>query len=281
MRQLLSASLILLAVIALSCSQGSVPNGPPPATQTPVGHAGPLSVVGYGETLDSSYYKVWSDNTWEEYSGDTMINGIVYTIIMDNSGYENFYSPAGYAGFGQYGSSPILFDSVLASVPDTMVVGTTYTAQTTFMYQGSSNVLIDQETLVDSGTVTVPFGTFTNCRVMSSVGAINGVLQYATVYWLAQGPSDIAREYSTAYGPYDIQMSYGEVNGIEWGVPSSALARRVPGAAGEAPNMILRAPNGSLRSPGTMQSIAPGIIRGIMTSRMLRTAHPLMNVRRP
>ncbi len=212
MKRSLYTSLIVLSVLLEACNAGPAPTAPA-GLSIPKSRAVPMSVAGYGESLDSTYFKMWSDSSWDEFYMDTTLNGIPYSIILTSAGNENLYGPNGYSGFGQYGGSIILFDSALASLPDTMVGGTPYTTQTTFSYQGGTYVLVDQETLVDSVTVSVPIGTFTNCRILESVGAINGVLQYATYFWLAKGPSDIIEEYNTVYGPYSIQMAYGEVNG--------------------------------------------------------------------
>ncbi|HQT92752.1 MAG TPA: hypothetical protein PL001_12085, partial [Candidatus Kryptobacter bacterium] len=162
-------------------------------------------------------------------------------------------------GFGVNGGYVVLFDSALASPPDTMLEGTTYVSQTTFTHQGSSYVLTDQETLLDTTTVTLPFGTFTDCRVIRSVGSINGSLQYVNVYWLAKGPSDIVRQ---DYTGYTIQMAYGVVNGQVWGLTGRALpenaANRVPAAS-----RVVSPTTTSVAVPD-IRSLAPMILKGIV-----------------
>ncbi len=220
-----------------------------------------LSLAGYGEALDSTYYKVWSDSSWETFYTDTTINGTAYAVLLNNSDNEYFYGPDGYSGFGQYGGSVVLFDSALASLPDSMLEGTPYTAQTTFSYQGTSYTLIDQETLLDTATVTVPFGTFTDCLVRQSVTAVNGVLQSVTLYWLAKGPSDIARQ---DYSGYTILMAYGVVNGQGWGV---SLSRKMPGVPRIDRGMIIapqKTPAHSVQSVEDIHSLAPMILKGIV-----------------
>lgn len=255
--------LIVSAILFDACSGQNTPLPTAPVGPgTPQGPAVPLSVVGYGESLDSAYYKVWSDSSWDWFYGDTLINGTPYTVVIDNTGYKTFYGPNGFAGFAQYGGSVVIFDSALAQLPDTMVTGTTYGLQTTFTYQGASHVLLDLETLIDSATVSVPFGTFTDCRVLHSIGAIDNILQYSTYYWLAKGPSDIVHEYDQGYGFYTVQMVYGVVNGQGWGVILSdttggvrnALKGVISGSQGGATVVARSAPD--------ISSLAPGILRG-------------------
>ncbi len=254
MRPVLCAVFLCLSVLLEACNSTPAPTEPTAPT-IPLGPAVPLSVVGYGVSLDSSYFKVWSDSSWDQFYGDTIINGTQYTITLDDAGNENLYGPDGYSGFGTYGADIVLFDSVLASLPDTMVGRTPYLMQTTFTYQGAHYVLMDQETLVDTTTVSLPFGTFTDCRVLQSIGTINGVLQYATDSWLAKGPSDIAREYITVYGAYRIQMAYGSVNGQSWGMNSRISPNSEPAAA--------------VRSVPGIQTLAPMILRGMIRSRTM------------
>ncbi len=240
-------------------------------------------MVGYGESLDSLFFKVWSDSSWDAVSGDTVIGGKSYTVLLNDAGNEGFYTASGYSGFGQYGGYAIIFDSALASLPDTLVGGTAYTLQTTFTYQGGSYTLIDQETLLDTASVSTPFGTFTGCRVVQSLTGISGVLQSATTYWLAQGPSDVERQYATTYGSYTVVLAYGIVNGRYWGVKA---ASRMPGD--------LLVPRGStspssstvptpLQTPPSIQTLAPEILSSVHRFRMLAletAAHPRISTPR-
>ncbi|MGC8596102.1 MAG: hypothetical protein ACP5MI_10935 [Candidatus Kryptoniota bacterium] len=213
-RSLLVFCIAILSIALYSCSNNSAPTAP--RIQNP-GLA--VSINGYGYTLDSTYYKVWSDSSYETYLMDTTINGTNYRVLLDNSGYQYFYGPKGYSGFLPYGGSLVMFDSALASLPDTMLEGQVYTRQTTFTVQGVNYVLADQDVILDTTTVSVPFGTFSNCVVLQSTSSITGggqTMGGTTVYWLAKGPSDIYRQYDTGYSIY---MAYGVVNRIGWGVP--------------------------------------------------------------
>lgn len=224
-----------------------------------------VNVGGYGEALDSTFYKVWSDSSWESFDKDTTVNGTTYTVIIDNTGFENVYGPGGYAGFGQYGSPIILFDSTLASLPDSMVEGKTYADTTTFSDQGFVYLLTEETVVKDTGAVTVPFGTFSDCVHMQSVTSISGAGQSQSQndqYWYAQGPSDIKHTLSTGQ---TLLMAYGFVNGQAWG----------PSAAGESPGLKPDVPLAETRGalPSTrgnplsgMRAIAPGILRGVITN---------------
>ncbi len=254
MKTYIIISFIVLSGVFYSCSKTTSPTGPQFPNPGLV-----LSLDGYGITLDSTYYKVWSDSSWEEFYADSTIDGTTYSVILDDGGNEYYYGPSGYAGFRLYGDTLILFDSSMASLPDTVTEGTTYTRQTTFTYQGSSNVITDQETVLDTSTVMTSFGMFTGCRVLQSAVWINGALQYVTVYWLAKGPSDVAREYDTGY---TILMAYGVVNGQGWGVNTG---RALPGAADLASAASrVNQPSSVARAVSDLHTLAARIGKGIL-----------------
>ena len=248
-----------------ACNQNSAPTAPQQAIKDT------LTMNGYGEAVDSSYYKVWSDSSWEAFGGDTTINGTTYSRIFDAYGDEYFYGLDGsYDGFWQYGWDLIIFNAPLPGIPDTMAGGVTYALTTTFSDQGTSYVLEDDETLFDTESVTVSFGTFNKCPVLNSVNTISsGGVVYAesnTDYWLAKGPSDIQRWYIDIYEGVitQIQMAYGVVNGQAWGVtlPTKALKRMAA-----KPNSIMKPPSlasHSGKSKLDMRSLGPIILKGII-----------------
>ncbi len=253
------AALFFVSTLFVSCNQSSNP------TSSQFRNPGMVvSTNGYGESLDSSYYKVWSDSSWQKFYKDTTINGTTYRVILDDVGNENLYGPNGYSGFGQDSGAVIVFDSALASLPDSIAEGTAYVSQTTFSYLGAQYVLTDQEALLDTATVTMPFGTFPNCLVMQSIGAINGNIQYAMTYWIAKGPSDIVRQ---DYSGFTVLMAYGIVNGQRWGLPPggampyAASFENGVGSAGQIPATT------AARTARDMQALAPAIIRGIVPFR--------------
>jgi hypothetical protein len=259
MKPLRSACLLFLAVFFAACNSTPSPTAP----ATPNGPPVVFSIADYGESIDSTFFKVWSDSSWDEFYMDTTVNGTRYTILLDNYGNESIYGPGGYSGFGSYGGSIILFDSALAAVPDSLEEGTPYVSQTTFSYQGGQYVLTNYLTLVDTGTVSVPFGTFTDCRLLQSIDVINGVLQNAMVYGLAKGPSDILRQYNSAYGTYSILMAYGVVNGERWGVSGSgALKKALPPLRKEGGTLPRRAPQ-TAQGVKDIRSLAPIILKGM------------------
>lgn len=189
----------------------------------------------YGSTLESAYYKMWSDSTWEEFGRIVTVDSTTYATIVDDAGYEYYYSSQGYAGFCPSGGSLILFDEPIPSLPDTLVFGKTYTQQTTFTSQGTAYTMKIVQTLQDTGTVTVGFGTFYDCLSFKSQTTLSGGGSSnvtSSQYWLAKGPSELKRESSS--GAVSL-MLYGYVNGQSWG---EGLPKRSPGrAAGFRPEM--------------------------------------------
>ncbi len=258
MKQIAIIYIFLFSVIFCACNQPTGNNGP--------SFTGKLVLDGYGETVDSTYHKVWSDSSWEEFYQDTTINGVTYITILDAYGTEYLYDSLGYSGLQLYGYDAFMFDAPLPSLPDTVVGGQTYALLTTFTYQGTKFNFIDDETLVDTSTITVPFGTFASCPGIQSNNAIvsGGQAYFSsnTVYWLARGPSEIAQDLSDL--GYSIFMVYGVVNGKGWGVSFGKVnAGGVPPSVGLfAPSQ--RAATSSSRTILDMHSLAPIIARGII-----------------
>lgn len=195
-----------------------------------------ILLASYGSSIEYTYFKVWSDSTWEQFGRITNINGTTYATIVDDGGYEYFYSADGYAGFGLSGGDPILFDEPIPSLPDTVVFGKTYTQQGTFTVDGTVYTLKIEQTLQDTGTVTVGFGTFYGCVLFKSKSTMAGGGQSnisSTEFWMAQGPSELKKKPSA--GTVTL-MVYGHVNGQDWG---TGLPKR-PSAS--APNLKIEIP---------------------------------------
>ncbi|HUI29424.1 MAG TPA: hypothetical protein VLX91_04335 [Candidatus Acidoferrales bacterium] len=221
MKLLIIACSFCASVIVCSCIRTGSGTTGPKIPQT-------IALDGYGEELDSTYYKVWSDSSWEEFYQDTTINGVTYTVLLDAYGEESLYDSAGYSGFilpqTIFGDTVIIFDAPLPSLPDTMVSGQTYVLKTTFSFQGVSFVLEDDESFQGAtASINLPFGTFTNCPDLVSTQSITGggetVAGGDLEYWLAKGPSDIQQNINLNNGyTYTIEMVYGVVNGQGWGV---------------------------------------------------------------
>ncbi len=233
---------------------------------TEVGIPSKITLTGYGAAIDSSYYKVWNDSSWESFYQDTTINGKTYATILDAYGTEYFYDSSAYAGLQLSGYNAFIFDSSLAPPPDTMIVGKTYTMQTTFTYQGVAYVLTDQETAQGAFLVQVPIGTFNNCPTIVSNQTITASGQQPmpsdVEYWLAKGPSDIQQNLIDL--SYTKQMSYGFVNGQFWGSHSSQEnIDHVPSYSGTLKSRRLSetASSGYILD---MHSFAPVILKGII-----------------
>jgi hypothetical protein len=258
--------LVSFSIIFYACGQ--------PAPTQPT-FSGKTTLNGFGVTFDSSYYKVWSDSSWETFNGDTTINGTTYIAIMASDSSEYLYDSLGYSGFVLpqiYGSEIIIFDAPLPSIPDTLTGGLTYVSQTTFSFQGTSYSLIDQENLVDTGTVQTPFGTFTGCPGIQSTQAITSggavIAGGDEVYWLAKGPSVVEQDLID-FG-YSIVMEYGVVNGKGWGVsfPKVSLGT----AHKYLDNGVMRKTTSSAYrdSSASIRPLAQPILRGINPAWRLR-----------
>ncbi|HKI47537.1 MAG TPA: hypothetical protein VKA08_19560 [Balneolales bacterium] len=258
MKSLTFICIIFCAVIIYSCNSNPVSNRPIPAHGSQS-----ISLKGYGAKLDSTYFKVWSDSSWESFDMDTTMSGTTYAVLIDNTGYEYFYGPKGYSGFWPYGGNLVMFDSVLADPPDSMTEGKTYTEQTTFTSQGINYVIKVEASPIDTATVTVPFGTFKNCIWIQSTTSISGAGQTntsSTQYWYAKGPSDIEKQYSTGI---NIMMAYGSVNGQVWGGASNKAApeimyKRKMTASHQSSNNSLHTLSGN-----DINSMAPMILKGV------------------
>jgi hypothetical protein len=216
MRSFIVFSTILLLIINISCKKSSSPTGPGD-------QRAPVSIAEYGSSIDANYYKIWSDSTWECFGRNLTINGIFYTTIMDCYGDEFYYSAEGYAGFQLYSDSLILFDQPMSSFPDTIYFNQKYVQTVTFTYQGSKFTMVNEQTLVDTSSVSVSFGTF-NCLWFTAKSTLSSgnQSQFTTLQdWIAKGPADIKEILNSGE---TIFMMEGVVNGTAWGVSSPKLS---------------------------------------------------------
>ncbi len=176
-----------------------------------------ISMDAYSSALDNAYYKVWSDNSWEEYNRIITIDSKTYITTITDEGTEYYYSSEGYAGFKPYGESLILFDKPMASLPDKVVFNKKYTSQTTFPYQGYNYTMKIEEILMDTVSVSVPCGNFNSCLWFKTTSSMTSLVESSTSngqFWLAIGPSDIKQ---TLNSGTTITMVRGHVNGQNWG----------------------------------------------------------------
>jgi hypothetical protein len=187
-----------------------------------------ISVYAYGSSLDSAYYKMWSDSSSEKFNQITLINSKIYVTIMNSNGDEYYYDATGYAGIKPNDQSLILFDTPLTSLPDTLVFNQKYIQVTTFSYQGINYSLKNEQTLQDTVSVSVPFGTFNPCLWFKSTSTITAGGQSSVStgqFWLAIGPSDIQQ---TLNSGNTIVMVSGFVNGKSWGTSLARLRANIP-----------------------------------------------------
>ena len=168
--------------------------------------------------LDTTYYKMWSDSGWEKFNGDTIINGKSYIKVINSVGTEYYYTTLGYAGVKTDGDSLILFDKELTGLPDTLEIGKTYNLSTTFNYYGYNYTLNSEETLLDTVSVSVPFGVVNSClwlniKTTISSGALSQIGNSQS--WLAPNIYAIKKTLSSGS---TIIMVKGVVNGKGWGM---------------------------------------------------------------
>jgi hypothetical protein len=183
-----------------------------------------ISTDNYGFMLDESFYKVWSDNSWEKFNSVVTIDNTTYVTIITESGFEYYYSKAGYAGFKPSGESLILFNTPLGSLPDKLAFNQKYTRQTTFSIQGYDFTMKIDEVLMDTVSISVPCGSFSSCLWFKATSTLTSGGQSdvsKSQFWLAIGPSDIQQTLSSGE---TITMVGGIVNGQNWGT-SGAMPR--------------------------------------------------------
>jgi hypothetical protein len=215
MKKLLVKIVALFLILIASCgkSDNSV-NAP--GTSTP--QIKTIPAKNYILHLDSTYYKMWSDSSWEKFNGDTIINGKSYIKVINSVGTEYYYTTLGYAGVKAIGDTLILFDKELTSLPDTLEIGKKYNLSTTFNYYGYNYTLNSEETLLDTVSVSVPFGVVNSClwlniKTTISSGALSQIGNSQS--WLA--PNIYAIKKTLSAGS-TIIMVKGVVNGKGWGM---------------------------------------------------------------
>jgi hypothetical protein len=212
MIRFINLSLLILSLLCLSCKKEDSPVSPTPSPKI-------MLLSEYGSLIDSAFYKMWSDSSWERFNQVVTLNGITYVTVISNDGNEYYYSALGYAGVKPQGQSLIIFDRPLPSLPDTVVFGQTYTRETSFFYQGYNYSLKYEQYLQDTVSISVPFGTFNPCLWFKSMSTLSAGGQSQTQngeFWLARGPSDIKQ---TLNSGLTIVMVRGRVNGQGWGMP--------------------------------------------------------------
>ena len=183
--------------------------------------------------LDSTYYKMWSDSSWEKFNGTAIINGKSYIKVINSVGTEYYYTTLGYAGVKPGGDSLILFDKELTSLPDTLEIGKTYDLSTTFQYNGYNYALNSEETLSDTVSVAAPFGVVNSClwlNIKTTISSGNLSQVGNSQSWLAPNIFAIKKTLSTGS---TILMVKGIVNGNGWGMsfPKDELLNKISGAA--------------------------------------------------
>jgi hypothetical protein len=215
MKKLLIEIVPLFLILIASCSKSdnsvNVPGILTPQIKT-------VPSKNYILHLDSTYYKMWSDSSWEKFNGITIINGKSYIKVLNSDGTEYYYTALGYAGVQSSGDSLILFDKELTSLPDTLEIGKTYDLSTTFYYRGYNYTFNSEETLSDTVSIAAPFGVVNSClwlliKTTITAGGLSQVGYSQT--WLAPNIYAIKK---TLTSGQTVIMVKGVVNGNGWGM---------------------------------------------------------------
>jgi hypothetical protein len=218
MKRFFCTLLLIAPLLFLSCEKEDSPVSNQTPTPSP---PKTIALYGYGSYIDSAYYKMWSDSSWEKFNQVTIINGTTYVTTINNNGDEYYYDALGYAGFNAKSQSLIIFDKPVTSLPDTLVFGQKYIRETTFFYQGYNYSLRYEQILQDTVSVSVPFGIFNPCLWFKSTSTLSAGGQSSVStgqFWLAIGPADIKQ---TLNSGNTIIMIRGVVNGEGWGMSVS------------------------------------------------------------
>lgn len=212
MKKLFRTLLLIAPLLFLSCKKENSPVSNQTSTQKT------MAIYNYGYYLDSAYYKMWSDSSWEKFNQVTTINGKTYVTTINNNGDETYFDSIGFAGIKPNGQSLIIFDKPIPSLPDTLVFSQKYIQETTFSSQGYNYSLKYEQVLQDTVSVSVSFGIFNPCLWFNSTSTIsaNGQSNVSTdQIWIAIGPADIKAILTSGD---TIEMVRGVVNGRGWGM---------------------------------------------------------------
>jgi len=201
-----------------NCKKDNAPTSSEPAPKI-------ISTAGYGSYIDSLYYKMWSDSTWEKFGHVIVVNNLTYITTINNAGDEYYYGINGCSGFKPKGENLIIFDRPMYPLRDTIVFNDVYTRVTFFTYQGYRFTMQYYYTLLDTVSVSVPFGLFNPClwfKGKSTLSAGSESESNSTEFWMVKGPSTIRETESDGF---TIEMVRGIVNGQGWGmtIPRSSV----------------------------------------------------------
>ena len=213
--------LIITLFLSLSCDKDNPVSTPPTRS---------IAIYEYGSGIDSAYYKEWSDGSWERFNRILTINEKLYITIITSDSFEYYYGFDGYAGFKPKDEPIILFDSVMTTIPDTLIFGKTYTTGTTFWVDGFQYTITNEQSIQDTMSVTVPVGNFSSClwlKIKSTISVADQSQTSTGQVWLAKGPGDIKQVLNSGA---TIEMVGGVVNGISWG--SSFAKKHISNIAG-------------------------------------------------
>jgi hypothetical protein len=204
---------LALSTALLSCSDDDSASPADPPQQ------GAVDLTGYLPVYDSLYFKVWSDSSSERYAGMVEAGGVSYlSIVDDHAGTQVLYANGKYAGLIGPTGAPIIFSAPVEPPPSSMLIGQTIVRNTTFEFQSVPVSLQVSYTLLDTGTVSAPVGTFPGAVQLRASAVATAVIladTVTTIEWMAKGPGTVRRY----IGADTLGMVYGQVNGRFWRSP--------------------------------------------------------------
>jgi len=230
-------AIFIIPILCLMCSCGKDWIETPPSDPAPKF----LLTHPYLAHLEVGYSKSFSNGSWEKYSGDTIINGRSFKIMINSDSNKYFYDSIGFAALQPHGKSIAIFDIQIKPLPDTMFFNEVYRDATIFFWQGYSHTFKFEYTLIDTTEIVTSFGNFSPCLVLTiktSESVSGSTTSSISNGWYALGPSLIK---SAVDAKDPVFMTGGYVNGKMWGYPSTHKLAKQPTPATD--KIFLPVPN--------------------------------------
>ena len=214
--------LFICGLLLVSCSK----EDSTPVTPTPPAPAKKMfGLSEYRFRLDPTYYKMWSDSVSQRYGGTTTVNGKTYDILDEGKPTKYLYTSNGEEAGFIYGPGPLIYDSPMPNLPDSVAFGSAFTLSTQYQWPVAGGTpltipMVAQYTLMDTGSVQVPCGAFVSCAHFAvHFSSVNvGGVPYSTDYetWFVKGLSGI--KYFVSGQTNAVTVVRARVGGRSWGM---------------------------------------------------------------
>jgi hypothetical protein len=205
--------LLIPLLFLLGCNKSSNPVETTPEVSAVI----KIALSPYGESMDSLYYKYWSDGTWEKYNGLITANGKKFYTTISNTGSIYYYDETGYAGWkDKTSTSPIFYNYRSGYLPDTVSVGESYTIIKTFVYSGYTYTVKSVFTVNKPVDLQFTYIKFFNCIEIAGVSTVTAGSESQTsnsTSWEAAGPGTVKQMVNNSYY---IAVTDAYVNGKTW-----------------------------------------------------------------